>query len=135
MDEPRRKFHLASDDTEYLDNSFPGWETLDGGWLLLHHFPIRTGFTVQEATVAIQIHSAYPATALDMAYFFPAILRSDGKTIAATQVAQQIDGKPFQRWSRHYRSGTWKPNEDNLATHVLAIKDWLDRAAPTEVVA
>lgn len=135
MDTPRRKFFMNSDDTEYLDNTFPGWETIDGNWLLLHHFPIRTGFTVQEASVAILIHSAYPAAALDMAYFYPAIHRTDGKTIPATNCAVSIDGKTFQRWSRHYRPGTWVPNESNIATHVMAIKDWLDRSAPDEVVA
>lgn len=135
MAEARRQFLLSADDQEYLDNTFPGWETIEGRWVLLHDFPIRSGFTVRNATAAIQIPPAYPMTQLDMVYFHPAVLRSDGTTIGATNCTQMIDGKEFQRWSRHYRPGSWRPDEDNLATHVLAICDWLDRAAPREVSA
>lgn len=133
MKEVRRQFPLSADDQEYLDNSFPGWETIEGQWVLLHDFPVRSGFTVQNVTAAIQIPSMYPATPLDMVFFYPAVLRADGTVIRATDCKQVIDGKEFQRWSRHYRLGSWHPNEDNLATHVLAIRDWLDRAAPSEV--
>ncbi len=133
MAELRRKFVLSPDDTEYLDNAFPGWEAIDGRWILLHDFPVRPGFTVQSVTAAIQIPAMYPATKLDMVYFHPAVLRADGRPIGATQCTLTIDGKIFQRWSRHYAPGEWQPNEDNLATHVMAIRDWLDRAAPDEV--
>lgn len=129
----RHCFQLSADDTEYLDNTFPGWEAIEGRWILLHNFPIRPGFTVQSTTAAIHIPSTYPETKLDMVYFCPAVLRKDGKMIRATEFTQTIDGQPFQRWSRHYRPGSWQPNEDNLATHVMAIFDWLDRAAPCEV--
>ena len=126
MEESRHQFMLSADDTEYLDNTFPGWEAIEGNWILIHNFPIRPGFTIQSVTAAIQIPATYPETKLDMVYFYPPVLRSDGVSIGATQCIQTIDGKPFQRWSRHYRPGTWQPNEDNLATHVMAIRDWLD---------
>lgn len=135
MEEFRREFLLSADDTEYLDNAFPEWEAIAGRWILIHKFPIRSGFTVQSATAAIQIPAGYPATKLDMVYFYPAVLRADGRPIGATGWNQPIDGKLFQRWSRHYRLGEWQPNEDNIATHVMAIRDWLDRAAPNEVTA
>ena len=133
MEEVRQQFLLSADDSEYLDNTFPGWEAIEGRWILLHDFPIRPGFTVRSATAAIHIPSTYPETKLDMVYFYPAVLREDGVMIKATEYSQMIDGKPFQRWSRHYPTGAWQPNEDNLATHVMAIRDWLDRAAPCEV--
>lgn len=133
MGETRHKFLLSSDDTEYLNNTFPGWEAIEGRWILLHNFPVRPGFTIRSTTAAIQIPSTYPSTQLDMVYFHPAVLREDGMVIGATEYTQAIDGKPFQRWSRHYRPDTWQPDEDNIATHVLAINDWLDRAAPNEV--
>ena len=77
MEALRRKFLLSSDDTEYLDNAFPEWEAIDGRWILLHNFPVRPGFTVQNVTAAIQIPSGYPQTRLDMVYFHPAVLRAD----------------------------------------------------------
>lgn len=132
--ENRRHIVLPPDDAEYLDNAFPGnWESIADGYVLIHHFPIRSGFTVSEVTAAIQIPTNYPAVPLDMVYFCPAVLRSDGQAIPATNATQGIDGKAFQRWSRHYKCGTWIPGESNLATHILAIGDWLDRALSGEV--
>ena len=126
----RRQMILSPDDVEYLENAFPGWESLQAGnWVLLPNFPIPEGLSAQSATVAIQIPPNYPVTAPDMAYFYPAIQRCDGTTIPATQVTQNIDGKIFQRWSRHYSPGTWHPDEDGIAIHIMAIKDWLDRAS------
>lgn len=133
MSELRRKFTLSEDDTEYLDNAFSEWETIEGRWVLIHNFPIRPGFTVKSSTAAIHIPSTYPATKLDMVYFSPAVIRSDGVPINATGCYTTIDGKSFQRWSRHYLPNEWQANEDNIATHVMAIRDWLDRAAPSEV--
>lgn len=135
MAELRRTFILSADDTEYLDNEFPEWEAIDGRWILLHNFPVRPGYTVQSVTAAIKIPSLYPATRLDMVYFHPEVIRTDGKTIPATSWRETIDGKKYQRWSRHYKPGEWQPDEDNLATHIMAIRDWLDRAAPCEVTA
>lgn len=133
---PRRQLRLNDDDSEYLDHAFPDWESLlDGKWILLYNFPIPLGFTTRSATVAIQIPDSYPTTAPDMAYFYPPVNRCDGVAIPATQATQLIDGQVFQRWSRHYHQGTWNPDEDNLAVHVMAIKDWLDRALPFEVPA
>lgn len=133
---PRRQFRLNDDDNEYLDHAFPDWESLtNGNWILLHNFHIPKGFTVRSATVAIQIPTNYPSDAPDMAYFYPAIARCDGVAIRATEATQIIDGQVFQRWSRHYQQGTWHSDEDNLAVHVMAINDWLDRALPCEVPA
>ena len=132
MSEPRRCFCVSTDDAEYLENAFPNWEAIDGRWILLPDFMVCPGYTVQTATVAIHIPTSYPITRLDMAYFSPPIVRTDGKTIPATNCFQMIDGKQFQRWSRHYQPNSWKPDEDCIATHVMAIQDWLLRAAPTE---
>lgn len=129
----RKAFFLSSDDTEYLSNTFPHWETLPGQWLLIHDFPVCEGYTAERTTAAIKIPTDYPAVPLDMVYFHPALVRSDGKTIPRTECTVTIDGLPFQRWSRHYRTGEWIPNEDNIATHVLAISGWLERASAAQV--
>lgn len=125
----RRQISMLTSDEEYLDGAFPQWESLvDGNWVLLHGFLIPEGYKVRTATVAIKIPGGYPTTAPDMAYFNPPIERNDGAIIPATQVMENIDGINYQRWSRHYRPGTWHPDEDGIAVHVMAINDWLERA-------
>ena len=87
MGEPRRCFFLPADDSEYLDNAFPLWEAIDGNWVLLPEFGICPGYTVNCATVAIKIPISYPATQLDMAYFFPPVIRVDGRQVLKRIVA------------------------------------------------
>ncbi len=135
----RREFLFGNEDTEYLNVNHPGWESILNGcqrWLLLNNFKIPAGYTIHECTVAISIPANYPSQPLDMAYFFPYIHRKDGQVIRQTDSSMIIDGKSFQRWSRHYSSqNPWIPDESNIATHIMAIRDWLDRALEGQVVA
>lgn len=128
MSELRREYHLPPNDVEFLDNTYPGWESTSDGWVLIPNYPLPAGFTVPQTTVAIQITPNYPSAALDMAYFYPAVLREDGKRIPNTECKVSIDGNDFQRWSRHYVPGSWRPDIDNLATHLLAMEGWFEKA-------
>ena len=57
-----------------------------------------------------------------------ALLLVDGRAIGATEATQALDGKVFQRWSRHYTpANPWVVGEHNLGTHILTIESWLTR--------
>lgn len=126
----RRQFTLPEADIQFLDEYGLEWETLTDGsqWLLLHGFPTGNGYSCAEATVAIRIETGYPLTPLDMVYFYPALLRTDGRSIPATEAQQQVDGKPYQRWSRHRTSeNPWNPGFDSIGSHIQLVEDWLQR--------
>jgi hypothetical protein len=126
----RRQFTLPEDDIQFLEEYGLDWETINDGsqWLLLNRFPTGGGYTEQEVTVAIRIETGYPLTPLDMVYFDPALKRKDGKSVPATEATQSIDGRVFQRWSRHRTSeNPWKPGVDNIGSHIHLIEDWLQR--------
>ena len=79
-------------------------------WVLIHDFPTHAGYNHQRVTAAIRLETGYPDTALDMVYLFPALARKDGLPIKATESPQPLDGKTFQRWSRHRTpQHPWKP--------------------------
>ena len=121
----RRIFRLPEEDESYLDSLGLPWETIqDGGqrWLLIQDHPVPAGYNVEKTTVAIRIEGGYPPGMLDMVYFFPTIGRGDGKPIHSP-AAQAIDGRTFQRWSRHY---SWRDGIDTLGTHHQRIKSWLE---------
>jgi hypothetical protein len=125
----RRQFDLLPDDENFLKEYGLPWETVADGsqWVLIHDFPAY-GYNHGRVTAAIRLETGYPNIELNMAYFYPALARNDGKPIAATQVTQQIDGKIFQRWSRHRTAqNPWKIGHDNLGTHIILIEDWLER--------
>lgn len=129
----RRIFELAEDDVMYLNNKGYSWETIQEGrdyWLLIHNFPIPEGYNVSQATVAIQFTDPldYLRVGLDMVFFNPALSRLDGIVIRQTQYTHQIDGKSFQRWSRHRtREAPWEYGNDSLSTHLLLVEYWLKR--------
>ncbi|HER26688.1 MAG TPA: hypothetical protein ENI69_06225 [Rhodospirillales bacterium] len=126
----RRQFDLLPQDQDFLNEYGLPWEAIVDGsqWILIHDFPAPEGYNHEKVTAAIRMETGYPNTELNMVYFFPALARKDGKKIGATEATQKIDGKTYQRWSRH-RTGEnpWKAGFDNLGTHVILIEDWLER--------
>jgi hypothetical protein len=127
----RRQFDLPEEDVKFLDQEYERpWEAIVDGsqWVLVHDFPVPPGYNHAKVTAAIRIETGYPATPLDMVYFFPALSRRDGQTIKATEAMQSLDGKSYQRWSRHRTwKNPWKVGQDSLASHVFLIEDWLER--------
>jgi hypothetical protein len=126
----RREFELLPEDRQFLEEYGLPWETIVDGsqWVLIHEFATREGYNHSRVTIAIRLETGYPNTELNMVYVFPALARKDGRGIGATEATQVIDGKTYQRWSRH-RTGAnpWKIGRDNLGTHVILIEDWFAR--------
>ena len=126
----KRQFQLPEGDQIFLENLGLPWETVTEGrmqWVIVHKYPVPEGYNIKEVSVAIKIESGYPRAQLDMAYFFPALSRLDGKRINAITF-QSIDGKQFQRWSRH-RSGKnpWREGVDDLSTHLALVSFWFEQ--------
>lgn len=125
-----RPFDLPERDTLYLNSLGLPWETRGArgvGHVLIHNFPTPPGYTETTVTVALQIDAGYDDTQIDMVYLFPALVRRDGKGIGAL-ATKVIDGKTFQRWSRHRTpANPWRPGEDYLGTHMALVEEWLTR--------
>ena len=90
-------------------------------------FSDARGYNHARVTAAIRMETGYPTSELNMVYFFPALARKDGKTIGARRPQQQLDGKSYQRWSRHRTpQNPWKTGR-TIGSHVILIEDWLER--------
>jgi hypothetical protein len=127
---PRREFLLPEDDVLHLDARGLPWETvLSQGerWLLTHDFPLPSGYNHREVTVALHIVGGYPTAPLDMVYVYPPMARADGRAIGAL-IATTIDGRPYQRWSRHRTNeNPWRPGVDDIAAHLALVEEWFAR--------
>ncbi|MDE3234537.1 MAG: hypothetical protein KGO81_01190 [Bacteroidota bacterium] len=125
----RRQFKLPEEDIFFLDSLGLAWEAIhDRGmqWVIIHDYPVILGYNLEKVSVAIKIETGYPRTALDMAYFFPALARKDGKAINAI-TSQPIEGQNFQRWSRHRTAeNPWRPGVDDLSTHMSLVNFWFE---------
>jgi hypothetical protein len=126
----RKDFQLPQEDVIFLDGLGLPWEAInDQGmqWVIVHDYPVVSGYNLEKVSVAVKIETGYPRTQLDMAYFYPALQRLDGKAINAIS-GQPIDGKQFQRWSRH-RTGAnpWREGVDDLSTHLALVSFWFEQ--------
>jgi hypothetical protein len=126
----RRAFAMPADDTKWLEST--GWRyefVIESGIrrVVIHDFPVPSGYQLSVVGVNVRIETGYPDAQIDMAYFYPALERLDGRPIRAT-CADAFDGQIWQRWSRH-RTGAnpWRPGVDCLATHMTAVQEWLVR--------
>jgi Prokaryotic E2 family E len=124
----RREFLLPEDDTNFLEALNHDWETIvsSGNWVVIKNYPIPEGYNVKEAAIALKIETGYPVSQIDMAYFHPALSRLDGKIIGAL-TSINIDGKQWQRWSRHRTAiNPWRVGIDNVSTQVGLVENWLE---------
>ncbi len=106
------------------------WEAVrcsTGDWIMIYNYPVPAGYNVSVVTVGLKIDAGYPVSQIDMVYFFPALSLISQKGIGAITPAN-IDGKIWQRWSRH-RTGEnpWRPGLDNISTHIHMVNSWLER--------
>lgn len=126
----RREFQLPEEDIFFLESLELKWETIiDAGmhWVIIHNYPVPSGYNVNTTTVAIKIETGYPRTALDMAYFNPHLSRKDGQIINAI-CCQIINGQNFQRWSRHRTLiNPWREGVDDLSTHMSLVSFWFEQ--------
>jgi Prokaryotic E2 family E len=126
----RRQFTLPEGDESHMLARGLAWETIvENGvrWLLIHDFPAPGGYNHAKVLAAVKIETGYPDTQLDMVYFYPALARLDGRPIGALS-SQTLDGKAWQRWSRHRTAqNPWRPGEDDLSSHLALVEHWLER--------
>lgn len=126
----RRQFNLPEEDVLFLDSFGSMWETVvDRGmhWVIIHNYPVPAEYDCQKVSVAIKIETGYPRAGLDMAYFYPHLKRKDNKIIRAV-CDTSIDGKVYQRWSRHRTPhNPWREGIDDLSTHLTLVDFWFEQ--------
>ena len=124
----RRAFELLEPDRDDLDSLGLRWEALiENGVkrLAISDWSIPSGYNVKSTGVNVRLESGYPDSEIDMAYFYPHLERTDGKTIGALS-KDAFDGKEWQRWSRHRTANSvWRIGIDCLATHMAFVNNWL----------
>jgi Prokaryotic E2 family E len=129
----RKQFRLPEADEDYLESLGRPWETVAEGnvqWVIAHDWPVPSGYNRGTVLAGVIIPPGYPDGALDMVYFDPHLVRSDGTPIGGLG-SHQFDGRNWQRWSRHYTpQNPWRPGVDELSTHYTLVDHWLRRDLP-----
>lgn len=101
-----------------IENTVDYLEEGSLSWVVFRDLEIPKGYNVSKADAAILIPPHYPTAPLDMIYFYPALSRVDGKMIRQLS-NQNIEGRIYQRWSRHRTAlNKWNPEIDNLESQL-----------------
>ena len=126
---PRRDFCLLDADETYLARISCPWETVVDGkrrWLLIHHFSLPPGYTVEATLLALEIPQTYPGAQIDSSYTNPPLSLKTGNVIPATHLSATICSTPFNGWSRHRGpESKWNPATDNVSTHLVLVESAL----------
>jgi hypothetical protein len=95
--------------------------------VVIHGYPVPVGYNFSFCNLALQVPEAYPTAELDMFYVHPDLSLQSGRTIAAAQNRQMIDGVSYQRWSRHRPKGQWSAARDGVASQLALVDSSLER--------
>lgn len=117
-------YPLPEEDMEFLSSNYKDWaRQIEGSkhGLIIPNYQLPRGYAPDKAELMLLIPSDYPAAGIDMFYFSPDIVRTDGQPIGALNPEVHF-GEQWQRWSRHY---TWRPDKDNIATHITYVGNQL----------
>jgi hypothetical protein len=119
-------------DAEYIGKRSPAHRvSAEGGMVcvILPDFPLPPGLNVDRADLLLRLPAGYPDAAPDMWWFNPAVTRSDGSQIAATQAREHHLGRDWQRWSRHLQPGQWRSGIDSIESYLALVSKELLSAA------
>jgi hypothetical protein len=119
-------------DQEYLQARSPGHlVSLDGGMIaiVIPSFPLPNGFTATSADLLLRLAPGYPDVQPDMWWFTPAIRRTDGQVITATESQEVHLDRTWQRWSRHLNPNQWRSGIDSLESYLAIVRKELETAA------
>lgn len=125
----QRAFLLPAADQDYLNTHGFRWETVADNhqWLLIHDWQLPAGYQHSKVTLGFMIPPNYPDSQLDMVYVDPSLARIDNKPINAL-TAHAIQGRNFQRWSRHRtEANPWRRGLDGVATQLSLVDEWFRR--------
>lgn len=97
--------------------------------IVLPEYCLPAGLNMARSDLLLRLSPGYPDVPPDMWWFSPALMRADGRQIEATQAIEHYLGRQWQRWSRHFNQGQWRPGIDCLESFLALIRREIERSA------
>lgn len=95
--------------------------------VLFPSYSLPAGYDRTSSDLLLRLQPGFPDVPPDMWWFNPGIRLADGRTIRATEVSEPHLGRVWQRWSRHFNAGQWRPGTDSLESFLALIRKELHR--------
>ena len=123
---------LPEPDIAFLEHAGIPHRVFEEGGMLnveLLEFTLPDGLNAGRANVLFRLSPSYPDTPPDMWWVIPHLTPVGGGQIPATEVIETIDGRSWQRWSRHLDPSLWRSGIDGLESYVRLLRNELSSAA------
>lgn len=95
---------------------FPGW-------------PVPPGYSRSSVDLLLRLPPGFPDVPPDMWWVAPALQLAGGGVVEATQLTEVYLGRSWQRWSRHFTPGQWRPGTDSLESFLARVRAEIQRSA------
>ena len=122
--------NLPQPDIEYLTDHGLNYSVVGEAnmtCVVVRGYQLPDGYHPQQSDLLLRLNPGYPDVQPDMWWFDPPVRLSDGRTAPATEVVEQHVGRAWQRWSRHFNPGQWRPGVDSLESFFALIRMELER--------
>lgn len=116
---------LPDRDMSFLEERSFQYELVDDAGMLcvlIRGWRLPEGYTVTHADLLLRLSPGYPDVPPDMWWFEPALVRLDNAPIQATEVAETVLGRSWQRWSRHLDTSLWNSGTDGLESYLSLVR-------------
>lgn len=117
---------LDDADHQWLKDSGFDYEVVEeSGWtnLILKGYSLPAGFDHEQVDLLVRLPPGFPDAQPDMFWVDPWIkLTSTGSFAPASEQPEQHVGRTWQRFSRHFANGAWRPGTDSLESWMKTIR-------------
>lgn len=124
---------LLKSDAQYLElkgYEYSANQESNGSILVvIHDFPLSEAYTPTSCDLLIKLPPAYPNANPDMFWTWPDVKLRSGAWPRSSEVHEVLNGRPWQRWSRHLTASAWRPGRDCVRTFLAVVRRELLKGA------
>ena len=121
---------LLPTDADFLESRSGEYEAFDeGGFtcVVLKKNELPPAYAPQVVDLLVRLPAGYPNANPDMFWTTPGVRLVSGAEPTGAGVLEAHGQRTWQRWSRHYPQGSWRPGVDSLRTYLATVRRELRR--------
>lgn len=91
--------------------------------VVIKNFPLPAGYQVQSTDLLLRLPPGFPDAAPDMWWCDPPIRIAATQAFPpASELIENYLGRQWQRFSRHFQPGQWKPGRSGVESFLAVIR-------------
>lgn len=130
MEDSNTSTQLPEIDRDYLDSKQFDHAVAKSGsavHLVIRGFELPEAYSPRRVDLLLILPAGYPNSSPDMFWTHPDVKLANGAWPQAAEVHEIYGERSWQRWSRHFNGGSWRPGIDNIRTFLAAIRRELSK--------